>query len=253
MINLAIYQKRNSEQLLKIDCDGEIKYFSDENRKDCIKLISSNKNKLQQIKNEFKEKPFLLIFSDEKIVSEIPSDFDGTHVCLAVNDFFIKSSRVFNINNRKVNKLILKSSEFNIFPFDENWIKDDETNEKIKVFQKFLFGKKMSEDLLYVYFQIIKYWLKTNTNLEESQIWLTNLIKSYPLFIELSVLTASYFYEQNNLYKALSFLDYASKLISNRNIYDLYPMCPKYHKTVLNDLKNNILQLIKKFDQVHLQ
>jgi hypothetical protein len=251
MINLAIYQKQDSQQLLRIDCNGKIKYFSDGNRKDCIKLISSNKNKLQQIISEFGKEPFLLILSDEKIVSDLPDDLNCSHVCLAVNDFFVKSPRVFNTNNHKVNKLILKSNEFNIFPFDQNWIKESDTHDRIAVFTKFLFGKKMSEDLLYVYFQILKDWLKKNTNLKESQEWLNTLLKTYPQFIELSVLTASYFYEQNNHYKALSFLDIASKLVSKRNIYDLYPMCPKYHKTILNEMRNNILYLIKKFDQVH--
>lgn len=251
MTNLAIYQKLGSDQLSKIDCNGQVKYFSDDNRKDCIKLVASNKNKLQQIISEFDKKPFLLLFSDENIVSNLPDTLDCSHVCLAVNDFFVKSPRVFNTNIHKVNKLIIKSNEFNIFPFDQNWIKKDETDDRIKVFTKFLFGKKMSEDLLYVYFQIIKDWLKKDINLRESQEWLTTLMKIYPHFIELSVLTASYFYEQNNLYKALSFLDNASKLVAKRNIYDLYPMCPKYHKSVLNEMKNNILYLIKKFDQAH--
>ena len=77
------------------------------------------------------------------------------------------------------------------------------------------------------------------------------MIKKYPLFLEIPVLTGCFFYEENNLYKALMYFELAQKITNDRNLYDLYPMAPKYHKTILENMIKNTKELIKKFDPTH--
>ncbi len=251
MINVAVYQKTSTFINLEVKCTGIIKNFSHHKIKDCVYINESNKNKLNEIKKFFKNEPFLLLFSDEKLTIDLPENINQTHVCLAVDNFLIKTQRIYNVENKGVEKIIIKSLEENIFSFNDKWKQIDKSKDKTKSYCEFLFGEKMSEEHLYVYFQTIKFWLKNKVNLVQAENWINILIKKYPLFLEIPVLTGCFFYEENNLYKALMYFELAQKITNDRNLYDLYPMAPKYHKTILENMIKNTKELIKKFDPTH--
>jgi tetratricopeptide (TPR) repeat protein len=251
MINIAIYKKKDYKELLEIKSSHNITYFCNYIDKTSVKLKYKDNNALTEIKNYFKNQPFLLLFNDEKISTEIPDDLESTHICLGVNDFLVKTQRIFNTEKKGVNKFIIKSNETNLFPFDKIWSKLNKDSDFVKLATEFLFGKPIVEEHLFIYFNIIKHYLKNNQNLDIAQNYINYLIKKYPTFIEIAVLTGCYLYEQNNLYAALNYFEKALLLSKERHVYDAFPMAPKYHKTILEKMLQNTKDLIKKFDQAH--
>ena len=84
MINIAIYKKKDYKELLEIKSSHNITYFCNDIDKNSVKLKYKDNNALNEIKNYFKNQPFLLLFNDEKISTEIPDALslkmtDGTN------------------------------------------------------------------------------------------------------------------------------------------------------------------------------
>ena len=108
MINIAIYKKKDYKELLEIKSSHNITYFCNDIDKNSVKLKYKDNNALNEIKNYFKNQPFLLLFNDEKISTEIPDDLESTHICLGMNDFLIKTQRVFNTKKKRYKQIYNK-------------------------------------------------------------------------------------------------------------------------------------------------
>lgn len=71
-----------------------------------------------------------------------------------------------------------------MFPFDKIWSKLNKDSDFVKLATEFLFGKPIVEEHLFIYFNIIKHYLKNNQNLDIAQNYINYLIKNIQLLLK---------------------------------------------------------------------